>query len=302
MTGPISGKDFFALTPRVAPPPPPPPPETRNAKLETKPTATDRLSLSGAVPPTTWTKDRPLSEAKNAHSTNTKEDFEHAMKGGYNFFEGDIRTEINPPHALEMRHDEGHESGDNLTLEEWLTKGKASGRGLKLDVKEGDRLGDILAMCEKVGVPSERLMFNLGDGDMAKWGAEIRQRFPDAQIAINPAGKLGDKENDGPLQDWQVDRMLDLAKQTGQPTTFVVRYDLLTDDAIAKLSQAGTISVWNAPSRGGVDDVAQLTRELRLRGVDGVVDLRESMDWKDKAGAVVDKGKNLVRDGLDKIF
>jgi hypothetical protein len=258
----------------------------------------DQVSLGG----TTWNKARPLSEAKNAHSTNTKEDFEHAMKNGYNWFEGDIRTEINPPHALEMRHDKGHESGDNLTLEEWLTKGKQSGRGLKLDVKEGERIGEILDMAEKVGVPSERLMFNLGDGDMAKWGAEIRRRFPDAQIAINPTDSLGGKQNEGPLAAWQVDRMLELAKQTGQPTTFVVRYDRLTDEAIARLSAAGTVSVWNSPAQGGVDDVAKLARELRLRGVDGVVDIRESMDWKDKAGVGLDKAKNFVRDGWDKLF
>ncbi len=302
MTGHISGPDSTPDPRRVrpAPPPPPPapPPRAANMAAGTAPMARDQVAIGG----TTWHKGRDLAEAKNAHSTNTKGDFEHALKNGYNWLEGDIRTEINEPYKLEMRHDKGHESGDNLTLEEWLTKGKASGRGLKLDVKEGERIDEILAMCEKVGVPSERLMFNLADGDMEKWGGEIRARFPEAQIAVNPADELGDQKNDGPLEAWQVDRMIALQQDTGKPTTFVVRYDRLTDEAIKRLSEHGTISVWNSPGAGGVGDVAKLTRELRLRGVDGVIDLRASMDWKDKAGAVLDKGKNLVRDGLDKIF
>lgn len=301
MTGHISGPDATPdprrLRPAPPPPPPPPPPVATRAS-GTAPMARDQVAIGG----TTWHKGRDLAEAKNAHSTNTKEDFEHALKHGYNWLEGDIRTEINEPFALEMRHDKGHESGDNLTLEAWLTRGKASGRGLKLDVKEGERIGEILELCERVGVPAERLMFNLGDGDMAKWGAEIRRRFPDAQIAVNPTDELGGEKNEGPLADWQVDRMIALQQETGSPTTFVVRYDRLTDEAIERLSAHGTISVWNSPAQGGVDDVAKLTRELRLRGVDGVIDLRASMDWKDKAGVVLDKGKNLLRDGLDRIF
>ena len=300
MTGHISGPSPTPEPRRAASKPPAACPATPGGSKAggTAPMARDQISLGA----TTWHRGRELSEAKNAHSTNTKEDFEHALKHGYNWLEGDIRTEINEPKQLEMRHDKGHESGDNLTLEEWLTKGKASGRGLKLDVKEGERIDEILAMCERVGVPSERLMFNLGDGDMAKWGAEIRARFPDAQIAVNPTDALDGKKNEGPLEGWQVDRMIALQQDTGSPTTFVVRYDRLTDEAIRKLSEHGTISVWNSPGQGGVDDIPQLTRELRARGVDGVIDLRESMDWKDKASVVLDRGKNLVRDGWDKLF
>jgi len=251
---------------------------------------------------TEWWKGRPLSEARNAHSTNTREDFEHALAEGYNFLEGDVRQEINPPHALEMRHDKGHEPGDNLTLQEWLQAGKRSGRGLKLDVKEGQHLGRVLEEVERSGVPHERLMFNLGDGDMDRWAAEIRRRFPESTLAINPTGSLDGKQNDGPLQDWQVERMITLAQQGGAPVTFVVRHDLLTDAAIQKLREHGTISVWNSPSRGGVQDVAALTEQLRNRGVDGVIDLRPSMGLVDKATAAVSGGWGWVKGKLDGIF
>lgn len=237
-----------------------------------------------------WLPGKPLSQAHNAHSTNTKEQMDHALEGSYNFFEGDIRREINPPHAMEMRHDQGHEDGDNLTLKEWLAIGKASGRGLKLDVKEGEAMEDILAEVEAADIPEGRLMFNLGDGDMAKWGAEIRRRFPDATLALNPP--------DGDLDEVGVDRMLDLAKRIGGPVTFVIRHDLLTDNALEQLQAIGPVSIWNDPGKGGVSDPAEAARELRERGVQGVVDLRESKSnlekLKDLGGMGVSRAKSWL--------
>jgi hypothetical protein len=274
-------------------------------------TAGDRLDLSGACPvdppeapkgkyvklqklaietrtlENTWSMGRPLAEAHNAHSTNTKEDLEHALKEDYNFFEGDVRTEINPPHRPEMRHDKGHESGDNLLLEEWLAIGKRSGRGLKLDVKEGAALPAILDAVEKSGVPDTRLMFNLGDGDMARWGEAIRKRFPLATLAINPSGeKLGDAE---------LESMIANARRGGAPLTFVVRYDLLTDEAIAKLRPYGPISVWNGLGKAP-DDIDKERESLRQRGVEGVIDLRPSPGLLEKAEIGVDKAVNFSRD------
>jgi hypothetical protein len=76
-----------------------------------------------------------------------------------------------------MRHDVTHESGDNLTLREWLELGKVSGRGLKLDFKETDLMPAALDAIAGSGVPHERLMFNLGYGAMQEWGSEIRRRI-----------------------------------------------------------------------------------------------------------------------------
>lgn len=241
-----------------------------------------------------WVPGRSLSNAHNAHSTNTKEQMEHALQGSYNFFEGDVRREINPPHAMEMRHDKGQEDGDNLTLAEWLAIGKASGRGLKLDVKEGDAMEDILADVEAADIPDGRLMFNLGDGDMAEWGPEIRRRFPDATLALNPPA--GDLDGVG------VDRMLELARRIGGPVTFVVRHDLLTDGAIERLQVVGPVSVWNDPGKGGVSDPAQAARDLRERGVQGVVDLRESKGNLEKLKDLGSKGVSQAKGWLGGLF
>jgi hypothetical protein len=241
-----------------------------------------------------WWAGRPLSEARNAHRTNTREEFERALKDGSNFLEGDVRGEINHPDRLEMRHETTHESGDNLTLREWLELGKASGRGLKLDFKETALMAQALDTIEKVGVPPERLMFNLGHGDMERWGGEIRKRFPGATLALNPPG------GGGALSAEQAEKMIAQARNLGGPLAFVVRYDLLTDDSIAKLRPHGPVSVWNSTFEGArVKDPERLARSLRARGVEGVVDLRESASPWERLRSYADWGKNGVLTGLD---
>lgn len=178
-----------------------------------------------------------------------------------------MRQEINSD-RLEMRHDKGHESGDNLTLREWLTMGKASGRGLKLDVKEGRHIGSVLDEVAAAKIPSERLMFNLGDSEMRKWSTEIRTRFPDATLAVNPPA------GGGKLERSQIDAMIQNATLGGAPVTFVVRHDQLTDEAIQRLRVHGTLSVWNAPGDIPGEKVDKVTSRLRRVGVDGVIDLR----------------------------
>jgi hypothetical protein len=239
---------------------------------------------------TTWHGGQPLSEARNAHRTNTKEQFQDALKSGANWFEGDVRLEIDGS-GIEMRHDKQHESGDNLTLREWLTMGKASGRGLKLDVKEPEHMAEILKMIKEVGIPEERLMLNLGFGAMKQWGAEIRKQFPNAILAINPPtdSKVGAAE---------ARRMVEQAKQFGDPANFVVRYDRLTDEAIREFKKhpGAEISVWGS----GVKDVSRTTEELKRRGVNGMIDLAGG------GGKGVDDylkdGFNWAKTGLDKLF
>lgn len=254
----------------------------------------DRFEGSARTSQTRWWLGRPLSEGKNAHHTNTREDFAEALKSGNNWFEGDVRKEINSD-KLEMRHDKGHESGDNLTLKEWLQMGKASGRGLKLDVKEGQHIDRILDEVEQANIPSERLMFNLGDADMHKHGAEIRQRFPNAILAVNPPS--------GPLDEKAVDRMIENAERGGKPVAFVVRHDQLTDEAIARLKPHGPISVWTDQSHAPSErDQARVIEDLKRRGVNGVIDIPAAMGTGEKIGVGLDKAKNWARDRWDSVF
>lgn len=250
-----------------------------------------RRTRSDAV---TWRADRPLTEARNAHKTNTAEQMREALESGASFLEGDVREEINAPHALEMRHDTSHESGNNLTLAQWLEVGRESGRGLKLDVKEPEHMDRVLAAAALSGVPEARLMFNLGHDAMETWGARIRARFPGAWLALNPDGE-------GPLDDHQVDAFLAQARQFGGRVTFVVRYENLTDSGIRRLEAAAPVSVWNSPNSGRtVEDAGRAAREVRERGVTGVVDIQKSAGLVSKIGQGIGRGWNEVRTFLDR--
>jgi hypothetical protein len=180
-----------------------------------------------------------------------------------------------------MRHDTIHESGDNLTLEEWLTKGKKAGKGLKLDIKETALMPLLLDTVAKVNPPQDRLMFNLGDAGMERYGAEIRRRFPRAILAINPQG------GDGPLDAARVERMTDLATRFGGRVTFVLHEGQVTREAVAALQKYGPVSIW-----GTVGDPAARSRELRALGVDGMIDLGR------EEGFSVSDGANLVKNQL----
>lgn len=224
---------------------------------------------------TEWTASRPLSDGINAHSTNTIQHMKEALEDDYNWLEGDIRQEINAPHAMEARHDKGQEDGDNLLLRQWLTIGAASGRGLKLDVKEDQHTARILDEVRASGVPDERLMFNLAFNAMAQWGARIRAQHPRAWLAINPP------DGDGKLDRARAEAMVAQGRQFGGPVTFVVRFDLLTKETLAILKTGGPVSVWNALTEGTiVRNADALTRSLKEQGVNGVVDIRDTNSLK----------------------
>ena len=97
--------------------------------------------------------------------------------------------------------------------------------------------------------------------------------------------------------------MIDNAKAGGQPVAFVVRHDLLTDAAIAKLKPYGAISVWtdqgHAPSEGERDRVIA---DLERRGVNGVIDIPAAMGTGEKIGVGLDKAKNWLKDRWDSVF
>lgn len=244
--------------------------------------------------PRHWWKGRPLSEGRNAHHTNTVEQFKEAMTNGSNWFEADLRREQNPPFAIECRHDLGDEPGDNLTLAQWLERGGKSGRGLKLDIKETQYLPQILKELEDSGVPSERLMLPA----IPRAIPELRRRFPDATLTIGPGGG----EVNGKLTDAQVDRMLGQAKKTGLPAAFIVRFDLLTDSAIKRLSAVAPVSVWNDPNLPGAEAPQRVETSLRALGVNGVIDIRKSASKLDKVEKLLGTGAGLIRGKLKSII
>src|SRR3954462_14291589 len=100
-----------AATPSGSPPAAPPAPSPGPTPAPSDrfgapaPDRAGQASKLGSHSDTEWWAGRPLSQARNAHRTNTKEQFNDALHSGANWFEGDVRKEINSD-RIEMRHDE----------------------------------------------------------------------------------------------------------------------------------------------------------------------------------------------------
>ncbi|WP_141648677.1 DUF2181 domain-containing protein, partial [Myxococcus llanfairpwllgwyngyllgogerychwyrndrobwllllantysiliogogogochensis] len=219
-----------------------------------------------------WVPGTPLALAKNAHATNLRDDFNHAKNGDYNWFEGDIRMELNREGKIEMRHG-GNETGDNLTLMEWLNKGKEQGVGLKLDVKD-DRVFNnrFLEDVRAAGVPNERLMFNYGFDVMSKHGKATRDMFPGATLAINPPGEGS--------MDEKIAQMTAAVECGGltRPVTFVFEYGQhpTKPAQIEALEKLGPISIWRGNTFDG-QSKKKAEDELRALNITGMIDLKEGV-------------------------
>ena len=226
----------------------------------------DRFEPHPSRHPHAWWPGRPLNQAVPAHRTNTPEEFQRALASGRNFFEGDVRVSVDPPHHLEMRHDKDPGDTKNLSLREWLARGKAAGVGLKLDIKEADQLPELIREVQAAHLDDHLLMLNLGSVTMAREGAELRRLFPHATLALNP----------GHLEPFSanVQPMIDLARRLGGPVTFVLRNDLVDAATVKQLEAVGPVSIWNEPEIDGNSNLRRRAHELRALGATGVVDLR----------------------------
>ena len=255
------------------------PSKVSSAKAAPSPKVATAKAAPIRTRPTWWTN---LTSAKNAHRTNTKEEFEKALNSGANWFEGDVRKEINSD-AIEMRHDKGQERGDNMTLREWLAAGKHSGRSLKLDIKESQHVPEILRQVKQAGIPQDKLMLNLGYDAFERYGAQIRKDFPNAILALNP-------KTDGKVGRPEAKQLLDQAKRLGGPVTFVLRHNNVTEDGVAELERHGPVSIWG----DDVGDVKKRTSELRKLGITGMVDI------SDHNAGLVNKAKNGLGELIDR--
>ncbi|TQF08603.1 hypothetical protein FJV41_49040 [Myxococcus llanfairpwllgwyngyllgogerychwyrndrobwllllantysiliogogogochensis] len=249
-----------------------------------------------------WKPGQKLSEANNAHSTNTQHDFNKAVEEGKNWVEGDLQTKKDG--GMEMNHDE---SGPKLSFQEWLAKGKALGVGVKVDVKldafKNDPVKKEAAVKEMVkqvvdsGIPGERLMFSVNPTE-ARWIREaLGDKLPNATMGINaPDGAL--------TSDTAAAMQQHITDNAPRPVSFITRYKDIKDaspEVIQALKNGkATVSVWNDPGDMSplieqADDVVSETKKLKERGVDGMIDIRESTTLaitggklKDTAGDVKD--------------
>jgi hypothetical protein len=197
----------------------------------------------------------------NKHRTNTPQEMLDGLKGPYTCLEGDVRMEkgvfgLGHRQAI-MAHDAY--ATDGMTLKDWMSIGKASGRMIKLDFKEPAALGQAIENAKQLKIDDQKLMFN-GTKDLDF--DRLRKEFPNATLAINPKGDMTPED---------IKDMTDIAQRVGKPAIFPVRRDLVTPELVEKLKPYGEVAVWGYPNKG--ETPKQAHDAMRKAGVDGMIDI-----------------------------
>ena len=236
----------------------PPLDEAKKDHLQQKATSVDQAAHR-------WVPGQSIAAANNAHYTNFPDDLEHAFSSDYNYLEGDVwlegavRRVPGLDHFREpiMAHDPDDVGG--LTFEEWYDLGLASGKGIKIDIKQSAAVPKILETIEESGAVPPSLIFNadmaFGPGIEKTWKLraldvladfsmqvdemkKVREAHPDAIIAVGhftaaqPAGTVyteGTRSNE----------VIEIAQEIGGPITFPLRAEFVTPGVVAKLKPHG---------------------------------------------------------------
>lgn len=262
-------------------------------------TQQDLLKLAQAPSDDHWQPGTPFSEVRHCHFTNTPAEMKHALENDFNYIEGDVRLEggLRKIPGLDRWREPimGHDPDDvhGLSLDEWLEVGKASGRGLKLDIKQAAAVPKIIECVKEHNIPDSWLMFN-GDvtrgpgapGPLAFTAArvfmdmtmdlqdlrQIRREFPESLISLG--AYTGGQPEGTTYSPKQLDKLSEMADALGGPISFPLRAEFVTPEVVEILKPHGYVSVWNDPSTFSPADIQAETRRLREMGVDGMIDLR----------------------------
>lgn len=260
-------------------------------------TRQDLVELASAPTDHHWIPGTPLAEVNHCHYTNTPEELKHALEGGYNFVEGDVRLEggirrcgLEKWREPIMAHDV--QDVDGLSFGEWLDVVDRSGRGVKIDIKQAAALPEILEEVRERHIGDDMLIFNMdvvtgpGAPRRLKWGAHqiqdmtmdmddlrwIRREHPQAMLSLG--AYTGGQPAGTTYSDKTLDHLGRMADELGGPVSFPLRAEFVTPETVARLKPHGIISVWNDPKTYAPDDVAAETKRLREMGVEGIIDLR----------------------------
>lgn len=239
-----------------------------------------------------WHAGQPLTEVRNAHTTNQPDEMEAALGGDYNCLEADVRLAGDVRPLPGYRHRPviaAHWDWDvgGLLLTEWLKVGKASGRMLKLDFKSGAAIPPALDALKAAGIPGEQLILN-GGVELRPWSSALgiamsvhnmafasktsldmlklmRKTYPTAIVAISPSHK--------PTTDRHYARIRDYAQAVGGPVMFPLAASMVDEEVVRRLKPYGSIAVYNSEGSFKMTDPETDTARFRAMGVDGVIDL-----------------------------
>lgn len=229
------------------------------------------LARTTARPEVLWHAGRPWRDARNAHETNSAKTLVHALRSDANWLEGDLRRD--PDGRLVMAHDP-HDVGWGVSFERWLAIGAASGRGVKVDLKDPAAFDAMLDAVAASGVDQSRLILNVPVAGDPRHTIDdeglrrLRRRFPHATVNLSPTGLIA-------FSPGVVGELARTARVVGGPVMFPLQWDLLRDDVIRALRPFGRVAVWSSPAWGSPEDAAREGAALRMRGVDGMIDLAQ---------------------------
>jgi hypothetical protein len=249
-------------------------------------------SLARLRPDLAWRYGTDISFGRNAHMTNTRMQLHDALVGEYDWLEADVRNGAAGPI---LQHSE--KDPIELDLATWLRIVMPTGRGIKLDVKEPEALRAVIRAVQQAGVPQHRLIMNVYPGP-TELLLEVRRAFPRAIINVSPI-------SDTDLAPKDIVELQATARLLGGLIMFPIRQDLVTRDVIRALKPFGRIAIWNAPQLTTPEWLDQL--QLRLMGVDGMIDLREPHGTRDHVSTAAVRvasklfGWNAVYDVLDAV-
>lgn len=250
-------------------------------------------ALARSRPDLAWNSAFDIAIARNAHENNTRMQLAAGLAGEFDWLEADVRLGANgQPH---MQHRLKDPIG--LQLHQWLQIVVPSGRGIKLDVKEPEALPAVIAAVQRAGVRQDRLIMNVGPWP-AKLLQSIRRAFPQAIINLSPI-------SDTDLTPAEIVQLQVAARIVKGRVMFPIRHDLINPGVVWALRPFGRVAVWNTPEL--TNPTAFTTLELRLMGVDGMIDLREPSRPRDRLSTALVRvgarvfGWNAVYDVLDAV-
>lgn len=231
------------------------------------PTVSELLALAGSRPDLAWNERDSLAPARNAHFTNTPAQMAHALSGDYNSLEGDIRVVRG---VVRMAHDSG--KTDGLTFADWARIGAASGKMLRMDIKESAALPEVERIVRSLGIPQHRLTWNItvvtptSGGNIPLTTVQaLRATYPDSWISVN----MPSYDNEGYSLIERAGRAI------GGRVAIALRADKATPALISRMRQSMVVNIWNDPTRWYPRDIPAMTARLRELGVNGMIDLRD---------------------------
>lgn len=237
-----------------------------------RPSIDELLRLARMRPELAWAPGTHISTARNAHFTNRRIDLASALRSDCTSLEGDVCL---VGETAVLAHDRS--GAVELTFAEWASIVAASGRMMRVDLKDAAALDAVLANLDDLGVPDERVTINMtvardtaketgGHGTAVSLSAArgLRSGHPKMFVGLNVV-----ESSEPAIRD-----LAGIAAAIGRPVMVALEHRSVTPELLALIQPAAIVGVWGDPPTRPVPNRDRVVDRLRSLGVDGMIDLR----------------------------